>query len=182
MPCPKPSSSPGILCSWQTLPAHVCRAGPSPRGASMASGGAAWGPRGGEVLREGVLPWNRSGGCSRKKHNGRKPRFRFQMEKTLQDTWGEQPDIINVKFSWEHKEQPEEAPSWKRVLLAQRSLGLDAVVAQATTCQDSHAQRTKAIPNHAQHRAQLWLLPACSLAIQLDGKRDAPWWAGTVLR
>lgn len=148
----------------------------------MASGGAARGPRGGEVLREGVLPWNRSGGCSRKKHNGRKPRFRFQVEKTLQDTWGEQPDIINVKFSWEHKEQPEEAPSWKRVLLAWRSLGLDAVVAQATTCQDSHAQRTKAIPNHAQHRAQLWLLPACSLAIQLDGKRDAPWWAGTALR
>lgn len=56
------------------------------------------GPWGGEVLREGILPWNRSGGCSRKKHNGRKPCFRFQMEKNLQDTWGKQPDIINVKI------------------------------------------------------------------------------------
>lgn len=43
------------------------------------------------------------GGCSRKQHNGRKPRFRFQTEKTLQDTWGEQPDIVTVKFSCEHK-------------------------------------------------------------------------------
>lgn len=70
------------------------------------------GHRGREVLEEGVLPSNRSGGCRRKKHNGRKPRFRFQMEKTLQDTWGKQPDIINVKFIWEHKEQPEAALSW----------------------------------------------------------------------
>lgn len=77
----------------------------------LANGGAAWGPQGREVLGEGVLPSNRSGGCSRKKHNGRKPCFRFQVEKTLQDTWGEQPDIINVKFIWEHEEQPEAALS-----------------------------------------------------------------------
>lgn len=156
----------------------------------MANGGAAQGPWGGEVLREGVLPWNRPGGCSRKEHNGRKPHFRFQMEKTLRGTWGEQPDIINVKFSWEHKEQPEAALSWKRVLLAWKSLGLDAVVAQATTCQDNHAQRTKAIPTtHNTRHSYGSCLPTAGLShrqilisTQSHGKRDAPWWVGTALR
>lgn len=51
------------------------------------------------VLQEGVLPRGRTAVCSGKRHNGRKPRFRLPMEKTLQDPWGEQPDTINVRIS-----------------------------------------------------------------------------------
>lgn len=94
------------------------------------------------------------------------------MEKTLQDPWGEQPDTTNVKISWEHKEWPEAAPSWERILLAWRSLELGALVAQATTYQDSHAWRAAAIPTMPQHKAQCWLLPARSLALLRAG--DTP--------
>lgn len=123
------------------------------------------------MLQEGVLPQGWPGGRSRKRHNGRKLHFCFLMEKTLQDPWGEQPDTINVKISWEHKEQPEASPSREQVLLAWRSLRLGAAVAQATTYQDSHTWRTEAIPTMPQHKA--WLLPAPSLSLQKAG--DTPY-------
>lgn len=121
------------------------------------------------MLWEGVLPRGQLGGHSGKRHNGRKPHFRFPMERTLQDPWGEQPDTTRVKISGEHKERPEAAPSWERILLAWRSLGLGALVAQATTYQDSHAGRAGAIPTTPQHKAQCWLLPAHSPALLQAG-------------
>lgn len=160
-----------------------------PGGAGTGGGGAAWlcpGAVGRGVLREGVLLWGRPGSRSGKRHNGRKPHFRFPMEKTLQNPWGEQPDIINVKISWEDKQWPEAAPSQEQVLLAWRSLALGALVAQATTYQDSHAQRTEAIPTMPQHKAQCRLLPARSPALLQAGDTphfhltgwDGPCWAG----